>query len=200
MANTKLKHLHPLFIQDRLSGMMGNEIAKKYNVNNVTVWNVLKKNGLSDRFTLEERFWKNVNVLSQYECWEWAGCKFKGGYGALGYNKKTEKAHRISYKIHKGDIQENLVVRHTCDNPSCVNPNHLIVGTHAENMKDRDERNRSHKGSKHYKAKLNETSVLKIIDLYKNGHTKTELARIFNVTTASIIFIINKKTWKHVIN
>jgi len=73
-------------------------------------------------------------------CWEWLGQKWRTGYGYVRFREdgkvKTTAAHRYIYKIHKGEFNETLNVLHTCDNPSCVNPNHLWLGTHTDNMRD----------------------------------------------------------------
>lgn len=69
-------------------------------------------------------------------CWEWIGCRWKGGYGYLRPNRKIISAHRYMYELYKGPIPDGLDACHTCDNPWCVNPDHIWLGTHGENMKD----------------------------------------------------------------
>jgi hypothetical protein len=69
-------------------------------------------------------------------CWLWSACGTKAGYGLFGYEGKLQLAHRVSYKLHKGFIPEGMVVRHTCDTPSCVNPDHLELGTQGENIRE----------------------------------------------------------------
>ena len=87
---------------------------------------------------LAERFWEKVDVRVPSECWEWTAYKDKRGYGVIGQTqtRKILKAHRVSYELNKGAIPEGMEIRHTCHNPGCVNPKHLIVGTHQENMID----------------------------------------------------------------
>jgi hypothetical protein len=82
-----------------------------------------------------DRFFKKVHKTR--ECWIWTGTKNKGGYGVFTVSTgKTDRAHRFSYKIHKGEIEEGLCICHTCDNPSCVNPEHLFAATQKQNIHD----------------------------------------------------------------
>ena len=103
------------------------------------------------RKTTQERFWNKVDKTPGHgpneDCWEWTGRKkyVEYGYGRFWFNRKDGMAHRYSYELHKGEIPEGLEVCHSCDNPSCVNPDHLWVGTHKENMQDMKRKSRSAK-------------------------------------------------------
>ena len=92
-------------------------------------------------FTEEQskRFWAKVNKKGDNECWEWQAYTDKNGYGQF----QSRSAHRCSYSMCNGDIPDGLIVRHKCDNPPCVNPNHLLLGTTADNVRDRDSRGRN---------------------------------------------------------
>lgn len=90
------------------------------------------------------------NYLLKGTCWEWQGPINHDGYGRYWLNGKYIKAHRFSYQLHHGDIPSKLVVRHTCDNPKCSNPSHLILGTQADNIQDLLDRKR--RPSKYHKA------------------------------------------------
>ena len=99
-------------------------------------------------FTVEE-------YLTRYEpeptsgCWLWTGNTL-GGYGVVSFKRIRKLAHRVSFEYYKGKIPEGLIIRHTCDNPMCINPDHLIVGTNSENSKDMVKRGRSLKGNKNH--------------------------------------------------
>ena len=96
--------------------------------------------------SLEERFWAKVVVLGPDDCWEWRGTRLKTGYGLMhggsGSAKRWEIAHRVSWMVHFGEIPEELVICHRCDNPPCCNPAHLFLGTKADNNRDRASKGR----------------------------------------------------------
>lgn len=96
--------------------------------------------------TIVQKFWENVEKKKNHECWVWKAGK-NNGYGQISGNYKgkyrSALAHRFSYELHYGPIPKGLLVRHKCDNPACVNPRHLIVGTHADNTRDTVERGRA---------------------------------------------------------
>lgn len=95
--------------------------------------------------TPKERFLRKVKKLSDSECWIWLGGKTHDNYGKFWLNR-TMKAHKVSYLLFAGEISDGLCVLHSCDNPVCVNPNHLWLGTQLDNLKDRDKKGRNNKG------------------------------------------------------
>jgi len=157
--------------------------------------------------SLMEKFSKYLpDILDENKCWEWKGSinHRKGGYGQLSHNKKTLKAHRISYEIHHSEPLENLHCLHKCDNPSCVNPLHLFPGTNLDNVRDKVKKGRCYtgyqKGENNGASKLKDTDVVKIRQLYHSGnYTTIKLAEMYNVHRSTISYIVNNKTFKHLL-
>ncbi len=157
------------------------------------------------RKKLEERFWEKVNIKGEDECWEWKAYINIGGYGTFNFENKVETlAHRVAYEITKGKIEKGKIVMHTCDNRLCVNPKHLRLGTHQDNMDDMVKKGRSFKrdmnGENNYNAKLTERDIREICLLYSSEKfTQQEIAEKIGVTQGNISLIVNNKNWKYVI-
>jgi hypothetical protein len=134
-------------------------------------------------------------------CWLWLGGKNESGYGSLNWKgKQSQRAHRISYQIHVGPLLADDVLRHSCDNPPCVNPAHLQPGTHADNMHDKIRRGRAWngplpRGERSHQAKLTEDSVRQIRMLSAAGVSRIDLANTYGVSRATIRNVLNGKTW-----
>ncbi len=129
------------------------------------------------------------------------------GYGAVRLNGKVVKAHRLAYATHHNitlESMKNLVIIHKCDNPSCVNPDHLVLGTHADNMFDMAVKGRAGKGpgligTKHPQAKLTEQDVLLIKELLATtNRTLESIGKQFNVLKGTIHAIKVGRLWKHI--
>lgn len=157
--------------------------------------------------TLEERFWAFVDkegLCPSHRpelgpCWVWIGGNIRG-YGHFAIEGKTVKAHRYSWELYFGEIPEDLCVLHHCDNPSCVNPKHLFLGTHAVNASDRNQKGRHCKGEESHLSKLTEEDVLAIRCRYVYGSStngSTALALEFGVSYPTILRIIKGRCWKH---
>lgn len=153
--------------------------------------------------TTEERFWNKVDVRSVDECWEWQGAKLRDGYGSFVLdtsmkNKKHTQAHRYSYSIHHGNIQltRDVFVCHSCDNPSCVNPNHLFLGNQKINMDDRQNKGRQAKGEKI--SILSISDVLEIKSLIKKKIPRRTIASMFGVGSTTITNIATGRSWSWV--
>jgi hypothetical protein len=101
------------------------------------------------KISQDERFWKYVEKGDG--CWTWNGSIGSAGYGQIYYNGKVSKAHRVSYEINKGPIPDGLWVLHECDNPACVNPDHLHVGTAQDNSDEKIKRGRANWGLQYWR-------------------------------------------------
>lgn len=158
----------------------------------------------------EKRFWANVvkgtEIFSPFvstPCWEWNGQKDKHGYGQMCKEGKTVRTHRISFELHKGKIPVDHGVLHHCDNPPCVNPDHLFVGTQLDNMRDRNLKGRTavFRGSDHKNAKITEPIVLEMRKLYSDGvYSQRQIGEIYGVSQAHVSDIVRGGYWKHVNN
>ncbi len=148
---------------------------------------------------------KNLpNILNENHCWEWNGTKDKYGYGVCGHNNKLFKVHRLMYEIYYSEPLNKLHCLHRCDNPSCVNPLHLFPGTNLDNVKDKVNKGRCYtgyqKGEGNGASKLKNDDVIEIRRLYKTGlHTTIKLGKIYNVHRSKISYIVNNKTYTHLV-
>lgn len=144
-----------------------------------------------------ERFWSKVNVSDDPNaCWEWTGYILRK-YGYLNINGKNIRVHRFSYALHYGSIPNGQVIRHNCDNPSCVNPKHLSSGTQPDNIKDKMLKNRQAQGERHGRSKLTEQEISEIRDIYAKGDVGyRKLAKRFCVSHIQIANIVKGKHWK----
>jgi hypothetical protein len=154
-----------------------------------------KKSTCSDE-TLAKRFFaKNIIPDSKDECWKWTGSSYPYGYGCIGTSKGVDGAHRVSYKLHVGEIPDGLCVLHKCDNPNCNNPEHLFLGTKKDNALDRSLKGRGknpiHRGN-HPNAKL---TVEDVMAIKGSKEKRNVLAEKFGVTAVSISRIINGERW-----
>jgi hypothetical protein len=159
--------------------------------------------GHGGRRPAQERFWEKVDKRGPDECWLWHGAQIESGYGRFWNGVQHTGAHRFSYSIHHGTIPSDLFICHKCDNPSCVNPNHLFSATHTENMADMHEKGRGSKhitsvGASNPKVKLTEENVLDIRQQHRNGISSRELAVVFNVSESNIARIVSRKSWAHI--
>ena len=158
---------------------------------------VSSHSGLFRGLPAEERFAKSVTKTEG--CWIWKASKDKNGYGifrGMIGNTVFTKAHRYSYALHTGDLLIGMQALHTCDNPSCVNPEHLFAGTNADNMRDKAQKGRSKVpvGEKHGKAVLTERQVRRIL---KDPRPYVEIATQYNVAPSTIGSVKQRVSWKH---
>ena len=145
---------------------------------------------------IEEAFLAKIDKTN--ECWEWFGPKNESGYGHLTFGGKIYLTHRFSYKYFFGGIPENMYVCHKCDNPSCVNPKHLFIGTPNDNVQDKmqKQRHRVLKGFDNSCSKLNKEILLKIRDKLNKGEKGAHIAKEFNLSPMTISNIKLNKSWR----
>lgn len=156
----------------------------------------------------EHRFWKKVSKNGPAhptlgKCWVWTGGGDSNGYGSFRVvGDKRCKAHRYSWMVHNGQITESDNVCHKCDNPVCVNPAHLFLGSHADNQADKTSKGRQAIGVRHGRAKLTERDVLNIRSRYVWGcviNGINPMAREFGVSAHTVADVISGKNWRHLL-
>lgn len=137
-------------------------------------------------------FWRHVKKTEK--CWLWTGWTTTFGYGEMQKSTGTKiRAHRFSYELHKGPIPKGLIVMHLCDNPPCVNPRHLRVGTVSENSKDEITKGRNPWGEQHGMAKLSDDDVRAIRTASLGGERQSSIARRFKIHQSTVSQIVANK-------
>lgn len=166
------------------------------------------------RASVRERFYRLVDKSGPIPvacpergpCWTWTGCRGKRADGALSYGrtsvqKRSILAHRLSWEMDRGEIASGLVVCHHCDNPGCVRPEHLFLGTQAQNLEDmrakgRGRFNRFPTGTAHPNAKVDETRVAEILNLRASGLSLAKIGQRVDLHPTTVHDIVRGKTWK----
>ena len=148
------------------------------------------------------RFWIKVDMNGGlFACWPWMGARTERGYGRFGLGGKNRHAHRVAWELTYGPIPAGLWVLHHCDNPACVHPDHLFLGTHADNMADMSSKRRQAKqhpnlrGELNGATKLTRSDVVTIREVLAAGGRSSELARRFGVSRRAISLIASRTTW-----
>jgi hypothetical protein len=171
---------------------------------------------------LEERFWEKVTIVGLDECWLWVGGVFRNGmhYGQFQYEGRPHNAHRIAWVLTNGEIPTGVRVLHSCDNPPCVNPRHLFLGSDADNMKDMATKGRGRlqrpfnravgdrhgmhlhpervrRGEAHPRSILTDEVVLEVRRLHREGTKQSDLSRQFGIEKTVLSKVVNRRTWRH---
>ena len=155
------------------------------------------------RLSMEERFWSFVDRPDPLNCWVWMGkdC-LPGGYGRFSVSgsgskgtRRRELAHRFSWSLVHGDIPINLEILHRCDNPPCVNPAHLFLGTQSENIRDAVRKGRMPHGVNHHNAKLT-PDLVRLIRASRDNNCA--IGRQIGVNHSTIRNVRLGKIWRHV--
>ena len=148
--------------------------------------------------TTEERFFSHVEKSDG--CWEWTSSRRGKGYGRFQLEGRGVSAHRFSYELHFGSIPSGMCVCHHCDNPPCVNPRHLFLGTVGTNNRDREQKGRSvvpdNRGSRHGMAKLTEDSVRAIRRRFAEGETRKQIAESLGVSRGAVADVVARRRWE----
>lgn len=149
----------------------------------------------SDAAEAAPRFW--LKVARTDGCWVWSGAKNGAGYGMIGLKRpeRSVLAHRLAWVLENGEIPAGMFVCHRCDNAACVRAAHLFLGTNADNMRDRDIKNRVAHGERHWRAKLSESDVKMIRMARQNGAKLRDLALRYGVSQSRICGLAHGVGW-----
>ena len=162
----------------------------------------------------KDKFLSLIHINNSTGCHEWTGWRDAEGYGSICINRERFRAHRIAFSLSSEDDIRGMCILHKCDNPGCVNFEHLVLGTHKDNMADKKSKGRQSGGDTHYArtspeklargasaggAKLKDDDVKKIRVLRNdNGLTLREIGAMFGVSLSTIHLIASRKTWDHI--
>jgi hypothetical protein len=159
------------------------------------------KKGLNPSRPVAERFWEKVDKGAGADgCWLWKERLSPGGYGLFFLSKKrgTARAHRVAWELTNGPIPAQIFVCHSCDNPRCVNPAHLFLGTPADNVRDRDMKGHTACGERTKACTLTNALVIEIRKLYAQGVRQVQIARLFGLKRERVWNIVHRYGWKHI--
>ncbi len=153
------------------------------------------------------RFMALVSAVPESGCWLWLGCITRVGYGLFNNGEKNRSAHRASHELFKGPIPENMMVLHTCDVKSCVNPNHLYLGDASQNAKDAVERGQKPTGDRHWRrqqpdrqkgddAPHRKLTSVQVREILASLESQTTLSKKYGVSIQQIHRIVHRQSWR----
>ena len=153
-----------------------------------------KKNTLENysKVSPKDFFYEKTKKVG--ECWEWQGAINWYGYGIIIINGKQVRAHRLSYELSVKPIPQDMIILHTCDNPPCVNPAHLVCGTKMDNNRDAHRKGRRARGEKSHLVKITEDDAINIINDNRPQHV---IAKEYSIAQGQVSRIKTGKRWKH---
>ena len=143
-------------------------------------------------------FWDKVEIGSPSKCWIWPYGKITAGYGEFIFSAMHFYTHRFMWQEIHGKIPDDMCILHKCDNPSCINPAHLFLGTKLDNTRDMISKDRNPKGEDYNHAKLTNNHVIEIRQLLSKGIYQKDIASIYNVSQDTISAIKLGQTWSHI--
>lgn len=152
------------------------------------------------RIPIEIRLWLKVEKMPS-GCWEYRGKLSTNGYGRIARGGRGEgevPAHRVAWEQRNGPVPDGMILCHSCDNPPCVNPNHLFLGSHADNAADRNRKGRHRFGVSHHNARLTPDQVRTIRRWASEGLSRAESARRMDVSPSTVAAIVHGRLWRHV--
>lgn len=146
-------------------------------------------------YTLEYALESKIERIPFSDCWWFIRHQVKGGYSYVEYGGKREMAHRAAYRLWKGVDPGNLLVCHQCDNPCCVNPAHLFLGTAKDNAQDRDRKGRANRrfGNRHPFCKITDQQVKEIKSLFAGGMKQKAIGQLFDIGQSRVSAIVRGK-------
>lgn len=143
-----------------------------------------------------ESLWQRLTPNG--ECREWSGYRLPGGYGRTTWHGIHVYSHRLAWELSSGPIPDDLWVLHHCDNPPCCRPEHLYLGTPADNAHDREIRQRGSRGEHQPKSLLTERDIPTIFAMAGSGKTQREIGATFHVSQGAIWKVLTRQTWRHI--
>ena len=151
------------------------------------------------------RFWSYVDrSAGEAKCWPWQKATRLSGYGSIQWKGRMTTAHRVAFELAKGEIEAGLIIRHTCDNPICCNPSHLLSGTFKDNAQDAIDRGRYRPpptfiGEEHPRSRLTDIQVRACRQSYIKGESIAVLAGIYGVGWSTMDHVVKGDTWRHLL-